>query len=208
MILHGRSSTALRRAVILAVAAVVPALAGCEAGTNAPVDQWHQPTPGASAVIPSGSAGQLTINNVFVLGAPPDTALAPGSSAGLFLALVNTGPRDRLISVFAPGAARSVTLPGNGVQIRRDQAVLLTGPVPRLILAGITRTLSGGQFIRVILNFQNAGSVALAVPVMPKAQYYATFSPAPATPTATPTTSKGKSGSASPSATPSPSPTA
>jgi copper(I)-binding protein len=207
VILHGRSLTVLRRAIIVAVAAIVPALAGCEAGTNAPVEQWHQPTAGASAVLPSGHSGQLAIRNVFVLGAPPDTSLAAGSSAGLFLALVNTGPADRLISVSAPGTASSVTLPPGGVTVRRNQAVLLQGPVPQVILTSISRSLGGGEAIQVILNFQNAGSVTLSVPVMPKAQYYETYSAAPVIPTATPTKPKATSGSATatPSATPSPS---
>ena len=208
MILQGRSSTALRRVAIIVVAAAVPALAGCEAGNNAPTLHWHQPTAGASAVINTlGPSGQIVISDMFVLGPPPDSSLAAGSSAGLFLALVNTGPADRLTSVSAPGTASSVRLPHNGVGLMQDQEVLLSGPAPQVILDGLTRGLSGGDALRVVLNFQNAGSVTLDVPVMPMAEYYATFSPAPPIPTVTPTpTAKKKSGSAttSPSATPSP----
>jgi hypothetical protein len=216
VILHGRSSTVLRRAIVVAVAAVVPALAGCEAGSDAPTLHWHQPTAGASASIVSGSAGQISINNVFVLGAQGDGSLAAGSSAGMYLALVNTGPRDRLVSISAPGTAASVRLPGNGITLRKDQPVLLTGPAPRVVLDSLTRTLAGGQDIQLIMYFQNAGSVTLSVPVMPRTQYYATFSAAPviATPTpkssgsATPAPKSSGAASATPSATPSPSPSA
>ncbi len=208
MILHGRSSTALRRAVIVGAAALVPVLAGCEAGNNAPTDQWHQPTAGASSVLPSGTAGQLAIQNVFVLGAAGDRSLPAGSSAGLYLALVNTGPADRLVGASAPGTASSVRLPGSGARLPRNQAVLFTGPAPRLILDHLTRRLMAGVDIRVTLNFQNAGSVTLSVPVMSRVDYYATFSPAPAIPTATPKASAQPKASGSATATPSATPTA
>jgi copper(I)-binding protein len=207
VILRGRSSTVLRSAIIVAVAVAVPALAGCEAGTNAPTYQWHPPTPGAHAVLPSGASGQLAIRNVFVLGAPPDTYLTRGSSAGLFLAISNTGPADRLVSISAPGAAASVRLPRNGVEIRRNKAVYLTGPAPRLVLADITRRLVGGQAVRMILTFRNAGSVTLTVPVMSRAQDYTTFSPAPVIPTATPAKPSASASPGASSAAPSPSAT-
>ena len=186
MILYGRSSAVLRRAAIVGVAALVPALAGCEAGNNAPTSQWHQPTPGASAVLNSGASGQITISNMFVLGASGDRSLPAGSTAGLYAALVDTGSPDRLVSVSAPGTATSVPLPSQGIRLRDDEAVLLTGPAPGLVLDGLSRSLNSGQDIRVTLNFQNAGQVTLMVPVMPRTDYYATFSPAPANPTATP----------------------
>ena len=103
---------------------------------------------------------------MFVLGAPPGTSLAAGSSAGLFLALANTGPADRLVSVTAPGTASSVTLPGQRRHCPAEPAVLLTGPAPAGDPGGLTRSLTGGTDIRVVLHFQNAGSVALRVPVM------------------------------------------
>ncbi len=105
---------ALRRACAVAAVALIPVLAGCEAGTNAPVLQWHPPTSGASATIKEGT-GELAIRNAFILGAPTNATLPAGSSAGLFVALVNTGPQDRLIRVSAPGAATSVPLPAGGV---------------------------------------------------------------------------------------------
>lgn len=209
-----RRSPVLRRACAVAAAAVLPVLAGCEAGNNAPVLNWHPPSAGASkTILPLGSNGFLAIRNVFVLGAPPATSLPAGSSAGLFLALVNTGPHDRLVSASAPGTATSVTVPAGGVNLPRDDSALLTGPTPEIILNGLTRSLSGGTNIRIVLTFKNAGAQRMDVPVIPKADFYATYSPAPS-PTPTPTgTGKrrhhGKtSPTASPGATPTPSTTA
>lgn len=203
-----RRSMVLRRACAVAAAAVLPVLAGCEAGNNAPVLQWHPPTAGASkTVVPLGANGYLAIRNVFVLGAPPTTSLPAGSSTGLFLALVNSGPHDRLLRVSAPGTATSVTVPPGGVNLPRDVSALLTGPAPEIVLNGLTRSLSGGTNVQILLTFKNAGVQRMSVPVIPKADFYATYSPAPS-PTPTPArTGKHRAG-ASPTATPTASATA
>lgn len=203
MMLSSRRAQALRGLAVAAVTALVPVVAGCEAGTQSPTQQFHQPTPGASA-----SVSNITINNVFVLGAPPQSALPAGASAGVFLALTNGGASsDRLVSISAPGAARSVQLPTGGIRLAGQQQVLLQGPVARVLLHETTRRLVGGQSIPLVLDFQNAGSVTLHVPVEPHAAYYATYSPVPATPSATPSpTGTGKNPAAQAAATPSASP--
>jgi len=198
-------ATLPRRLCIAAAAALLPALAGCEAGVHAPTQEWHQPTDGAGTMLHG-----IAIRNVFVLGAPLASAIAAGKSAGLFLALVNSGSPDRLLSISAPGTAKSVRLPGGApVTLAQSEPVLLTGPQPEVVLAGLVHSLPGGSFVRVIMNFQNAGSVTLSVPVVSHAQYYSTFSPVP-TPTPSPTPSP--SGSRKPrhgggaTATPAPTP--
>jgi copper(I)-binding protein len=193
-----------RRMAVLAIAALIPALAGCEAGTNAPTQEWHQPTDGTDA-----TAGPMTIDDAFVLGAPLGSTLAPGRSAGLFFAVTNAGSADKLVSVSAPGTAKSVMLPGGVVGLASQETVLLTGPAPKVILEDLTRSLTGGSTVRLVMTFQNAASLSLTVPVMPAAQYYSTFS-APPSPTPSPSR-KAKPGatptpSASPSASASPSP--
>ena len=206
---------ALRRACAVAAVALIPVLAGCEAGGNAPVLHWHPPTNGASATIKEGG-GEIAIRNAFILGAPVNATLPAGSSAGLFVGLVNTGPRDRLVRVSAPSAATSVTLPTGGVLLEQDTSALLTGPEPKLVLTGLTRSLPGGTYVKVLLTFQRAGTVGLDVPVLPRSNSYATFSPAPTvspTPSAsakgrhhgtsaTPTPSVSGSATATPTATP------
>jgi copper(I)-binding protein len=166
-----------RRLLVLAIAALVPALAGCEAGNNAPTQEWHQPTDGSKVV-----HDNISLSDVFVLGAPLGSQLKAGQSAGLFLAVANDGSADKLVSISAPGTAKSVSLPAGGVSLPSQQVVLLTGPAPKVMLDGLIRTLTGGSTVHLILNFQNAASVSLEVPVMPRAQYYATFSPPTASP--------------------------
>lgn len=191
-----------RRLLVLAIAALIPALAGCEAGNNAPTQEWHQPTDGTGTV-----HNDISIRNVFVLGAAIGSTIKVGGSAGVFLALINNGSADRLVKISAPGTAKSVTLPGGSVSLASQKAVLLTGPAPKVVLEGLIRPLTGGSSVRLVLTFQNASSVSMAVPVMPRAQYYSTFSPPSPSPSATPK-SKKSSASPSPSASASPSPSA
>jgi copper(I)-binding protein len=185
-----------RRILIAAAAALIPMIAGCEAGTNAPSLHWHQPTNGTFRQV-----GHITISNAFVLGAPIGATLPAGQNAGLFLGLVNTGTPDRLVSVSAPGVAQSVRVPGNQITLASEHAVLLTGPRPTLILTHLLRPLAGGSVVTITLTFAVAGQVTLKVPVMPKAQFYTTLQPppGPTTPASTP--------SPSPSSSPTPSKT-
>ena len=193
MIRSRRGVLSLRGLAAVAAAGLIPAIAGCEAGANAPTQQWHQPTPGASAIVND----TLRINNMFVLGPAPGFSLPRGATAGVFLALTNDGVPDRLISITAPTAATSIRVPAGGISLGHMQSLFLTGPSPRVLLVHLTRILNGGQYVRVNMNFQNAGHVSLLVPVMPRATFYTTFSPAPvllrpnipASPTPSPTAS-------------------
>ena len=169
---------ALRRACAVAAVALIPVLAGCEAGGDAPVLGWHPPTSGASATIIAGG-GKIAIRNAFILGGVPNFTLPAGSSASMFVGLVNTGPRDRLIRVSAPGAATSVTLPTGGVLLKRDSSALLTGPAPELVLSDLTQSLTSGTYVRVLFTFQKAGTISLTLPVIQRSDSFATFSPAP-----------------------------
>jgi hypothetical protein len=176
-----------RRLLIVAAAALVPAVAGCEAGSNAPTLHWHYPTDGAGTEVQG-----ISIRNVFVLGGPGSGALSQGQSAGLYFALTTSGAPDRLLSVQAPGTADSVTIPGGGIGLSSSKLVLLGGPKPEATLNGLTRSVPGGSVLTLIMNFKKAGSVTLRVPVIPQTDAYATFSPAPS-PTPTPSsTAPGK----------------
>lgn len=185
-----------RRFLIAVTAALIPLIAGCEAGNNAPTLHWHQPTDGTGKTV-----GGITISNAFVLGAPIGAALLQGQNAGLFLGLTNIGSADTLLSVSAPGTARSVSVPGNAVTLASQHAVLLTGPRPRLVLENLLRPLTGGSVVSIVLRFANAGVVHLSVPVMPRAQFFTTLSPAPS-----PKPIKPTPGAPSPTPTPSSSP--
>jgi copper(I)-binding protein len=183
-----------RRLLVGAVAVLVPALAGCEAGFNAPTLQYHPASNGVS-VLNNG----IAINNLFVLGPELNGTLPSGGQAGVFLSLEASGT-DKLVSVSAPGTAASVNLAGGPVDLSPNTPVNLSGPQPAIVLTGLSKPLRGGQTIQLVLDFANAGSVSLQVPVEPRSYEYLTFSPPAASPTAT-TTPKTSGG-------PSPSPTA
>ena len=206
MIRSSHGSTLLRRLLIGAIVLLVPVLAGCEAGDNAPTLEFHPAANGAYA-----TADAISVDNAFILGGPDGTPLAVGSSASMFLYAYNGGgSADKLVSVSAPGTATSVQLAGGSIALPAQAAARLTGPAPEVVLTGLTRTLAAGQTVTVILTFQNAGAISLTVPVEARSNYYASYlPPAPsASPakrakpgaTATPTPTLGAS--AQPSTTP------
>ena len=83
------------------LALLIPAIAGCEAGADAPTLEFHAAASGAQAVF-----NGIRITNAFVLGAPVGSTVPSGSSAGLFVSLYNGGDSsDTLLSATAPGSA-------------------------------------------------------------------------------------------------------
>jgi copper(I)-binding protein len=208
---HG--SKLLRRLLIGATALLIPVLAGCEAGNNAPTLEFHPAANGAYA-----SADSVSIINAFILGGKNDAtgSLPAGASASMFVGLYNGGSQaDKLVSVSAPGTAASVQVIGGPIALPSQRSVYLTGPAPKLVLKQLTHGLAGGQTINVDFTFANTGVVTLQVPVEPQSGYYATYSPpaVAATPTTTakahPKTSATPKVTAQPgtSATPTPTPT-
>jgi hypothetical protein len=163
-----------RRLLVGAIAILVPALAGCEAGLDAPTLQYHPASNGVSTTV-----NGIELDNVFVLGPQLNQTLPAGGQAGVFLA-VSSLNHDRLVSAAAPGAASSVQLLNGPVTIIPGATVYLTGPAPLIVLNGLTNPLSGGETIRLVLTFASAGVVPLVVPVLPAAYDYTTFSPPPA----------------------------
>ena len=191
-----------RRLLIGALAILVPALAGCEAGYNAPTLQFHPASFGVSTTVDG-----INIDNVFVLGPAPGSTLQPGGQAALFMSLESpTG--DRLTKITS-NAASSVQLGNGAITLNPNTLVDLGGPSPLLTLNGLTNPLSGGETVNLVLSFATAGTVNLTVPVEPAAFEFATYSPAP-TPTASASLSvsltghkhKARKPKASPSVTP------
>jgi copper(I)-binding protein len=198
----GSGTAPLRRLLLVAAAALIPVLAGCQAGDNAPTLRPHWPTDAAGT-----TAGDLSILNVFVLGPPVGSSLAPGQSASLFFALVNTGTSSDTLMSVTTKAATSVKLPAGGVPVGRNQTVLLSGPRPQAYLVGITGPLRGGTNITLNLYFQKAGKITLTVPVVPRASHYVMYAPPPSpspTATTTPRHRRHHRATASPSPTASP----
>jgi copper(I)-binding protein len=196
--------TVARRTLIGALALLLPAIAGCEAGYNAPTLEFHPANAGTNVTI-----NGIEISDAFVLGAPAGLPVPSGSNAGMFMSLYNTGAGDdHLTSASAPGSASSVQLSGGTVSVPGQALVDLSGPEPSVVLSNLTRPLGGGDFVAVTLDFSRAGTVTIEVPVEADSDYYSTYSPPPS-PAASPTATKaaGKSTgtpSSSPSATPTP----
>jgi copper(I)-binding protein len=207
---HG--SKLLRRLMIGGIALVVPVLAGCEAGDNSPVLEFHPAAAGAY-----GTADAVTVSDAFILGGPGNQGLAKGGSASMFLSVYNgSGSADKLIGVDASGAAKSVELTGGSIAVPGQSSADLEGPKPKVVLRDLSKSLISGQTVSVLLTFSNAGSVELTVPIEARTTQYSTFSPPPPAPQATKTASPAASGTATPgasssssaTATPTPSPSA
>jgi copper(I)-binding protein len=178
-----------------ALALLMPAIAGCEAGNGAPTLEFHAASAGAQTVF-----NGIKITNVFVLGAPSGSTVPAGESASLFLSLYNGGKSsDELVSASASGSAGSVTLDGGTVALPGYTAVNLTGPQPSVVLKSLSKPLTAGGYIPVTLDFQHAGSVTLQVPVEPQSYYWSTYSP-PASSASGAAASATATASASPSA--------
>ena len=186
-----------RRMLFGALAVLAPALAGCEAGYNAPTLEYHPAAFGAYAM-----KNGVSISNAFVLGPPLNGPAVAGGRVGVFLS-ITAQDGDKLVSASAPGTATSVQIAGGSVRVPAAVPVDLTGPVPQMVLAGLANPLQGGDLVKLNLTFAEAGTIAMTVPVEPRAYEYATYSPPPSpSPTAKPKPSStvvrpGPSGSAS-----------
>ena len=185
-----------RRLLFGAIAVLVPVLAGCEAGLNAPTLEFHPANFAANTV-----KGDISLSNVFVLGPAPSEQLPAGGQASVFLAITSQSGNDRLDSISAPGTAQSVRVTGGSIRLPAQTLVDLSGPEPEVVLTGLTRPLTAGQAITLNFRFARAGTITLQVPVEQRSFEYATFSP-PATPS--PSASPTPSGTATATATPTP----
>jgi copper(I)-binding protein len=189
-----------------ALALLMPAIAGCEAGNGAPTLMFHAASAGAQTVV-----NGIRITNVFVLGAPSGSTLPAGSSASLFLSLFNDGATDDTLQGISAAGAASVTLDGGTVAVPSEIPVNLTGPQPSAVLNNLSAPLPSGGYVKVTLQFKNAGPVTLQVPVEPQSYYWSTYSPAPSAPASvpasTPAATPGSTVAPNPTVTPSATPT-
>jgi hypothetical protein len=158
---------------------LVPALAGCEAGLNAPTLQYH-PANLAANTIQNG----ISFSDLFVLDTATNGEGVAGGQAGVFLSLFAKNG-DRLTKVSAPGTASAVKIAGGSVNLPAENPVNMGGPVPAVVLTGLTNPLQGGAAVTMSFTFAKAGTITISVPVESKTFDYATFSP-PASPNAAP----------------------
>jgi len=163
-----------------AIAILIPVLAGCEAGLNAPTSQFHPAAYGGYTAPSAGTTG-ITVSNAFVLGPALNQAMPAGSDASVFLSMFTTSAGGDELTKISTASASSVTIDGGTVSLTPNSVARLTGPAPQIVLNDLTTALSAGQTITLDLDFANAGQVQVEVPVEPHAYAYATFAaPAPA----------------------------
>jgi len=163
-----------RRLLIGAIAILVPTLAGCEAGLNAPTLEFHPASYGVSTVV-----NGITLDDLFVLGPALNETLPAGGQAGVFLSLSSQFSDDKLLAVSAAETASSVQLVTGPVTLTQGTVVDLSGPHPEIVLNGLTKPLSGGETVQLTFIFTNAGLVTVMVPVEPAAYEFATYFPPP-----------------------------
>ena len=186
----------MRRVMIGGVALLAPVLAGCEAGNGAPVLEFHPAANGAA-----GTADALTVSDAFILGGANGQPVPAGGSASMFLSVYNGGSTaDKLVGVDTNGVAKSVQLTGNSIAVPAQSAADLEGPQPKVVLRNLSKALTSGTTVEVLLSFQNSGSVELSVPVEARSTYYSSFSPPAPAPSATKRVKVGATSPASVSA--------
>ena len=151
-----------RRLLFGAMAVLVPALAGCEAGFNAPTLQYHPANFTANT-----TQDGISLSNVFVLGASTSGPEVAGGRAGVFLSLYARTATGWFRSS-APGAASSVSIAGGSVNLPAQSLVSLSGPVPKVVLTGLTNPLQGGEAVTLSFTFAKAGTITISVPVEPQ----------------------------------------
>ncbi|MCK2214981.1 copper chaperone PCu(A)C [Actinomadura sp. ATCC 31491] len=169
---------------------IAPVLAGCGAGFDATTNKPYAPNE-AQALIENGSYGSrgIHIPQAFILGPDSGAQLPWRGSAPIYLNILNTtGTPDTLQAVSAGTMGTvKVTAP---VQIPSNQLVNTGKPTPQLMLESISRSLRGGETVKLDLQFANAGIVSLNVPVVTRSREFAEYPAAPgATPAPTPTPS-------------------
>ncbi|MEV4103488.1 copper chaperone PCu(A)C [Nonomuraea sp. NPDC049649] len=190
--------TSRRRIVVAAAFLVAPVLAGCAVGFDANTLKPYAPVE-AAALIDEGAYGKQNIHipQGFILGPESGGQIPWRGSVPVYLTMLNEGESaDTLQSVSAGDfATAKIETP---VQLPPGELVLVEPGKPHVVLEGINRALRGGESIDLELQFANAGTITMHVPVMPHGPEYAAYPkvegaiPAPS-PSATPTESEESS---------------
>ncbi|MEU1720613.1 copper chaperone PCu(A)C [Actinomadura sp. ATCC 39365] len=182
--------TSRRWIVVAAAFLAAPVLAGCGAGFDANTNKPYAPNE-AVALIDQGAYGTrgIHIPQAFILGPDSGAQLPWRGSAPIYLNILNTaGAADTLQAVSA-GSVGSVKV-ATPIQLPPNQLVNTGKPQPQLMLESISTSLRGGESVRLDLQFANAGTVTLTVPVVTRSREFKDYPPAPnATPVATPSAS-------------------
>ena len=105
------------------------------------------------------------------------TVVALPTSAAAYFTLINSGGRDRLMSIEAPvghaslhetsmvdGIMRMRSL-ATGIEVPAHATVRLSPSGKHVMIEGLARPLAAGSAIRLTLRFERQGAVAINAPV-------------------------------------------
>jgi hypothetical protein len=181
--------TSRRWIVVAAAFLAVPVLAGCGAGFDATTNKPYAPNE-AQALIENGVYGSshgIHIPQAFILGPDSGAQLAWRGSAPIYLNILNTAGAPDSLQQISAGGMGTVKI-ATPIQLPSNQLVNTGKPSPQIMLEAISKSLRGGETIRLDLQFANAGVVSMNVPVVTRSREYTAYPPAPnATPAPTPT---------------------
>ena len=104
--------------------------------------------------------------------------IALPTSAAVYFTLVNSGGRDRLLSVAADAETGSASLHEtsmdgdimrmraiDGIDIPAGERVALSANARHVMIQGLARPLEPGSSVRLTLRFERQGEVAIVAPV-------------------------------------------
>lgn len=188
--------TSRRWIVATAALLAAPVLAGCSAGFGANTAKPYAPNE-AGVLIEQGKYGSrgIQIPQAFVLGPDSGAQLAWRGSAPIYLNIINTAGAPDTLTAVSAGPLGNVKV-ATPIQLPSNQLVNTGKPTPQLILEGLSKSLRGGETVKLDLTFANAGLVSLNVPVVTRSREFKDYPPAPgatAAPTPTPTPSATES---------------
>ncbi|KAB2347945.1 hypothetical protein [Actinomadura rudentiformis] len=130
-------------------------------------------TPGAK---PTGKATKPTTKPT------GETSPSPGGTSPSPGATGTQAPSGAPGATGSPGAAASPSAPSSATPTAPATGTptapgAATGKAPLVVLSGLTRELRGGETVKVKLQFEQAGSVEVSVPVIPQQGEFATYAP-------------------------------
>jgi copper(I)-binding protein len=188
----GEPAVTSRRWIVAAAAFLAaPVVAGCSVGFDANTNTPYAPVEGA-ALIEQGAYGKQSIHipQAFILGPDSGGQIPWRGSVPVYLNILNSGTAPDALTAVSAGTVAQAKLTAP-VQLPVDQLVNTGKPAPQIVLEGLSKGLRGGESIRLDLQFANAGTVSMDVPVMTRSREYTAYPavpgavPAP-TPSATP----------------------
>ncbi|MGC9379843.1 copper chaperone PCu(A)C [Streptomyces sp. MH13] len=159
LLIRGRTA---RSAAATVLAAGTLALSGCGGDDSFELQDWHAPGQNASV-------GDVLLRYAHVA-EPKGEPWRPGDDVPAYVWLMNEGDSaDRLVGAGSPDAesvgivnADGKALP-DGVALPPDKLRQLEPGNNHLLLRDVREVVRGGDFLKITLNFEKAGSVTFNI---------------------------------------------